>query len=169
MGAKNAKIVKNDAPLAERLMEEGEIRHHHDIKPARLKRASSKRNSAKPENKTTNRGSILDLEEGKLWRTHRFVERQAAVMRSNSPEKSRVVSVGDAFVVDLDNCLGEGFFGKIFLGRQKQGGERVAVKTGRPSDLMTELIQLSRATRGSESQAERTRKSTSSFPQSISS
>lgn len=65
-------------------------------------------------------------------------------MRSNSPEKSRVVSVGDAFVVDLDNCLGEGFFGKIFLGRQKQGGERVAVKTGRPSDLMTEYNSLVR-------------------------
>lgn len=37
MGAKNAKFVKNDAPLAERLMEEGEIRHHHDMKSARLK------------------------------------------------------------------------------------------------------------------------------------
>ena len=123
-------------------------------------RVSPVGNSAKPENKTTNRGSILDLEEGKLWRNNRFVERQAAVMRSNSPEKvemvhylgvgrlylstswrksdltlplwivivcylcqSRVVSVGDAFVVDLDNCLGEGFFGKIFLGRQKQGGD----------------------------------------------
>ena len=43
MGAKNAKFVKNDAPVAERLMEEGEIRHHHDMKPARFKRASSKR------------------------------------------------------------------------------------------------------------------------------
>jgi len=48
-------------------------------------------------------------------------------------------SLGENYLVDLSKCLGQGYFGKLFMGIDRRNGERVAVKVGSRKNISHEF------------------------------
>jgi len=93
---------------------------------------------------------LIDMDDGVFWRNQDFLNNyrnaEPQMKQRYSHEKEPLVSVGENYVADMGKVLGKGYFGKIYVGKEKHGGEPVAVKVGDPKTLKNEYMIYGRLT-----------------------